>query len=63
MSERFQGRACARGGIVGYPSNQLHEEVAYIAFHFHWTLEEILSLDHLNRRRWVTEIGKLRQSI
>jgi len=39
----------------------LHEEVAYIAFHFHWTLADILNLEHPDRRRWVGEIGKMMQ--
>ncbi|MEX0268692.1 DUF6760 family protein [Leptolyngbyaceae cyanobacterium UHCC 1019] len=49
--------------MVGYPSAQLYEEVACIAFEFHWSLEEILVLEHGDRRRWVTEIGKLRQQL
>ncbi|MGD1873292.1 MAG: DUF6760 family protein [Mastigocoleus sp.] len=51
------------GGIISYPSEQLHEEVACIAFEFHWSLEEIINLEHSDRRRWVGEIGKLRQRI
>ncbi|WP_318780868.1 DUF6760 family protein [Dendronalium phyllosphericum] len=49
------------GGIVGYPSDTLNEEVACIAFHFHWSLEDILNLEHPDRQRWVGEIGKIRQ--
>ncbi|MFB2838620.1 DUF6760 family protein [Floridanema evergladense] len=48
------------GGVAGYPLEQVHEEVACIAFYFHWSLEEILNLEHNNRRRWVREIGKLK---
>ncbi|MFB2891741.1 DUF6760 family protein [Aerosakkonemataceae cyanobacterium BLCC-F50] len=32
-----------------------------MAFYFHWSLEDILNLEHNNRRRWVKEIGKLRR--
>jgi len=39
----------------------MHQEVALIAFHFHWSLEEILRLEHNERRRWVGEIGNLRK--
>ncbi|MDX2241498.1 MAG: DUF6760 family protein [Leptolyngbyaceae cyanobacterium bins.302] len=46
---------------MSYPSNQLQEEVACIAFHFHWSLEEILNLDHIGRHSWVIEINKLKQ--
>ncbi|XGW00365.1 MAG: DUF6760 family protein [Leptolyngbya sp. BL-A-14] len=41
----------------------MHEEVACIAFEFHWSLEEILSLEHRDRHRWLTEIGKLRERL
>jgi hypothetical protein len=47
------------GGIVGYPLDLLHEEVAFIAYHFHWSREQLLELEHDERRRWVDEIAKL----
>ncbi|MGC9505749.1 DUF6760 family protein [Baaleninema sp.] len=37
----------------------MQEEVAQIAFHFHWSLEEILNLEHRDRRLWVSQIQKL----
>ncbi|WP_280524467.1 DUF6760 family protein [Nostoc commune] len=40
---------------------QLHEEVALIAFYFHWSLEDILTLTHANRRLWVSEIAKIKE--
>ncbi|QIZ72710.1 DUF6760 family protein [Oxynema aestuarii] len=45
--------------MVGYPLDLLYEEVAAIAFYFHWSLAEILKLEHRERRRWVEEIEKL----
>ncbi|HLP88495.1 MAG TPA: DUF6760 family protein [Nostocaceae cyanobacterium] len=47
--------------MIGYPSDALNEEVACIAYYFHWRLEDILSLEHSDRRRWVEEIVKIRQ--
>ncbi|WP_333162580.1 MULTISPECIES: DUF6760 family protein [unclassified Microcoleus] len=49
------------GGVPGYPLDQVYEEVACIAFHFHWSLEDILNLEHANRRLWVRQIGLLNQ--
>ncbi|MEL7334265.1 MAG: DUF6760 family protein [Cyanobacteria bacterium J06560_2] len=40
----------------------MREEVACIAYHFHWPLESILALPHFERRQWVSEIGKIRQT-
>ncbi|MEO0841528.1 MAG: DUF6760 family protein [Cyanobacteria bacterium J06643_5] len=34
-----------------------------MASEFHWSFEEILLLEHGDRRRWVGEIGKLRKAI
>jgi Family of unknown function (DUF6760) len=44
---------------VTYAVDRLHEEIAYIAYHFHWQRTEILDLDHLERRRWVREIADI----
>jgi hypothetical protein len=41
----------------------LFEEVAYVAYHFHWPYEEILSLDHGERRRWVAEIATINERL
>ncbi|HEY9660785.1 MAG TPA: DUF6760 family protein [Allocoleopsis sp.] len=51
------------GGVLSYPSDRLYEEVAFIAFHFHWSQEEILNLDHRVRQRWVREISKINQRL
>lgn len=60
---RLRGGGRRTGGIVGYPLDQLHEEVAYIAYHFHWPLAHILDLEHADRRRWVEEISKINQRL
>jgi len=37
----------------------LHQEVAYVAYHFHWPQSEIMVLEHADRRRWVQEIASI----
>jgi Family of unknown function (DUF6760) len=39
----------------------LYEEVAFVAYHFHWQPEAVLNLDHSERRRWVNEISVINQ--
>lgn len=51
------------GGIVGYPLDQLYEEVAYIAYYFHWPLQQILELEHEERRRWIEEIANINRKL
>ncbi|MGE0598878.1 MAG: DUF6760 family protein [Dehalococcoidia bacterium] len=47
------------GGIVGYPLEQLHEEVAYLAYYLHWQPDSILSMEHADRRLWVAEVADI----
>lgn len=42
-----------------YAPGRLHEEVAYIAYHFHWSLDGILDLEHRDRRQYVGHIADL----
>jgi hypothetical protein len=44
-------------------SERLFEEIAYIAYHFHWSLDDILDLEHPLRRRFVEEIGRINQRL
>jgi hypothetical protein len=44
---------------VTYAPERLHQEVAYVAYHFHWGREEIFELEHADRRRYVTQIADL----
>ena len=46
-----------------YAADRLHEEVAYVAYHFHWSLDDILDLEHADRRRFVDEIGRINNRI
>jgi hypothetical protein len=41
----------------------LTQEVAYIAYHFHWPRDEIMQLSHLERHGWVKEISRINQEI
>ena len=47
--------------MISYPLDRLYEEVAFIAFHFHWPFEEIINLEHRERQRWVEEISRINQ--
>jgi hypothetical protein len=49
--------------VSRYPLARLYEEVAYIAYHFHWPQKEILALEHLERQKWVAEIAKINQRL
>ena len=63
MLAQVRGGVEWRGGVVGYPLKALHEEVAFVAYHFHWPPKAILDLEHAERRRWVEEISVINQRI
>jgi hypothetical protein len=49
--------------MIGYPSDRLFEEVAYLAYHFHWPYTQIMALEHRERQQWVAEIAKINNRI
>ena len=63
MRYRISNRGDWPGGSIGYPLDRIFEEVAYIAFHFHWPYDQILSLDHLERQRWIEEVAKINRRL
>lgn len=49
--------------MKGYPSMQLYEEMAFIAYHFHWPHRELMELEHHERRRWCREISTINRRL
>jgi hypothetical protein len=49
--------------MSGYPLDRLFQEVAYIAFHFHWPPAQILSMEHRDRQRWLAEIARINERL
>jgi len=49
--------------MIGYPSERLTEEVAYIAYHFHWPYADIMHMEHAERQEWVAEIAKINRRL
>ncbi|GAA3602079.1 hypothetical protein GCM10022223_17290 [Kineosporia mesophila] len=37
----------------------MHQEIAYVAHHLHWSLEDIMDLEHHDRRRYVAAARRL----
>jgi hypothetical protein len=35
--------------------------VAFIAYHFHWPMDQIMDLEHRDRRDWVARISALNE--
>ena len=48
---------------MAYPFDKLREEIAFIAYHMHWALTEILQLPHRERVEWVGQVSKINKRI
>ena len=63
MPDETRGGSCRAGGVVGYPLSRLQEEVAYLAYHFHWSLDAILELEHNERQQWVKQVADINRRL
>ena len=46
-----------------YPEGQLYEEIAFIAYYFHWSYQDLMQMDHRERRRWCEEISRINRRL
>jgi predicted secreted protein len=46
-----------------YPQDQLYREIAFLAYYLHWPREELMRLDHRERRRWCKEVSAINQKL
>jgi hypothetical protein len=45
--------------VIGHPADALFEEMAELAARFHWARDELMSLTHHERRRWLRELSRI----
>lgn len=48
---------------MSYPLERIFQEVAYIAYHFHWSLDDLLEMEHRERQIWIKEISNINKEI
>ena len=49
--------------MKAYPVKVLYEEMAFIAHHFHWSRDQLMRLEHRERRQWCREISDLNRTL
>ncbi len=49
--------------MTGYPLDNLYEEVAFLAYHFHWDYETIMNMEHRERKLWCEEVSKINKKL
>jgi hypothetical protein len=47
--------------VLRYPAEALWQEIAYLAYHLHWPLADLLDLEHLDRVRLVRAVSALNE--
>lgn len=45
--------------MMAYPVADLYGEMSFIASHFHWSSETLMTMPHGERRRWCREISRI----
>jgi hypothetical protein len=41
----------------------LREEMAFIAYHFHWSASDLFNLEHAERRHWCRAISTINRQM
>ena len=49
--------------MSSYPVDKMFQEMAFIAYHFHWAKDELLDMPHGERHRWIKEISDVNRRI
>jgi hypothetical protein len=44
---------------VTHDESTLYAELAFVGAHYHWSLAEILDLEHATRTRFIRAVGEL----
>lgn len=47
------------GGSLSRPRNELYREAADLAYHFHWSRNDVLGMTSSERRQWLFEIHRI----
>lgn len=65
MRERNRGSGKFYGSrsIVTYPAEKIYEEAAFIAYYTHWSHNEIMSFNHMDRLKWCREVSKINSKL
>lgn len=46
-----------------YPQEQLYQEMTFLSYYLHWSRDEVMRLDHLERRRWCREVSAVNEKL
>jgi len=41
----------------------MYQEMTFLAYYLHWSRDEVMRLNHLERRRWCREVSSVNQKL
>lgn len=47
--------------MMRYPAEAIWQEIAFLAYHLHWSMDELLDLEHMDRVRMVRAVVSLNE--
>lgn len=50
-------------GMPLYPQERLYQEMSFLAYYLHWSHEDLMNLDHWERRRWCREVSAINKKL
>ena len=59
LSAWIYRRVWTTGGSISRPQNEIFEEAADLAFHFHWSRTEIMAMTEKERTIWLKQINRI----
>lgn len=46
-----------------YPASRLYEEMAFLAYYFHWSRENVMTLPHYERQEWCRRVSGINKEL
>ena len=46
-----------------YPQERLYQEMTFLSYYLHWSRDEVMNLNHLERRRWWREVSAVNKKL
>ena len=45
------------------PQERLDQEMTFLSYYLHWSRDEVMNLNHLERRRWCREVSAVNKKL
>ena len=45
------------------PQERLYQEMTFLSYYLHWSRDEVMNLNHLERRRWCREVSAVNKKL